>query len=76
VKDTLAKDHQLKIIMMMKKSNPNVIIRVYFMISSQEPIDVYGHQIEPICSYGTYNHKFSTHRHSPSAYTLINALKK
>jgi len=27
-------------------------------------MDVYGRQIEPICSYRTCNHKFSIHGHS------------
>jgi hypothetical protein len=27
-------------------------------------IDVYGQQIEPICSYRTCHHKFSVHGHS------------
>ena len=30
----------------------------------QMAMDVYGHQIEPICNYHTCNHKFSIHGHS------------
>ena len=30
----------------------------------QMAIDVYGQQVEPICSYRTCNHKFSTHGHN------------
>jgi hypothetical protein len=32
----------------------------------QVAMDVYGHQIEPICNYRTCSHKFSPHGHSAS----------
>ena len=32
--------------------------------AGQMVMDVYGHQIEPICNYRTCNHKFSEHGHN------------
>ena len=34
------------------------------LAGQQMAMDVYGRQIEPICSYRTCNHKFSVHGHS------------
>jgi hypothetical protein len=36
-------------------------------LTGQMAMDVYGQQIEPICSYRTCSHKFSIHGHSGSS---------
>ena len=49
-----------------KHSTPARTVIEQLSVGKQQIVamDVYGQQIEPICSYRTCNHNFSTHGHS------------